>query len=356
MSAADGMMIWTGDYMADTRHFSTTQHGAYLLILMTMWRNGGSLPYDEKRLAKIAGVTPIVWRSIGPEIMELLTVEGSVVTQKRLAVEFSKTLAKINQSKSAGHASAKAKSLKKQESESTIVETPLQRDDESVVTNGLRLRIREEKEESARQGATPTALPEGKPKGKKKAALGTRLEPNWKPSKADIDSAKGYGLSDRDIDWEAQKFVNYWTSKTGSGGTKLDWPATWRNWCMRTAETKGFAPKAATPKIASVRPKDGDVLDSRHTSIAKHYGLVYFHRDSPQYRAWEDHFRGKGPSVPDHLHNGWSFPEPWPPGYVHVPKQVNPSQPSSGGNGAAPGVMQLKLVTNEGKVADGFNQ
>lgn len=34
---------------------------------------------------------------------------------------------------------------------------------------------------------------------------------------------------------ETEKFINYWRSKTGSGATKLDWPATWRNW-MLTAQ------------------------------------------------------------------------------------------------------------------------
>ncbi len=36
---------------------------------------------------------------------------------------------------------------------------------------------------------------------------------------------------------EADKFRDYWTAKAGQGASKLDWQATWRNWC-RTA----FAP------------------------------------------------------------------------------------------------------------------
>lgn len=33
---------------------------------------------------------------------------------------------------------------------------------------------------------------------------------------------------------EADKFRDFWCSKVGQGATKLDWQATWRNWC-RTA-------------------------------------------------------------------------------------------------------------------------
>lgn len=30
---------------------------------------------------------------------------------------------------------------------------------------------------------------------------------------------------------EAEKFADYWTAKSGTDATKLDWVATWRNWC-----------------------------------------------------------------------------------------------------------------------------
>jgi hypothetical protein len=35
---------------------------------------------------------------------------------------------------------------------------------------------------------------------------------------------------------ETEKFINYWRAKTGAGATKLDWPATWRNWMLTAAE------------------------------------------------------------------------------------------------------------------------
>ncbi|MGN6199104.1 hypothetical protein [Humibacter sp.] len=33
-----------------------------------------------------------------------------------------------------------------------------------------------------------------------------------------------------------EMFVNYWRAKTGRDATKLDWPATWRNWMLRDQE------------------------------------------------------------------------------------------------------------------------
>jgi hypothetical protein len=57
---------------------------------------------------------------------------------------------------------------------------------------------------------------------------------------------------------ETEKFLNYWTAKSGKDAAKLDWLATWRNW-MLTAEERTGRPLAAVnghPVPAGTSPRD----------------------------------------------------------------------------------------------------
>lgn len=54
------MPLYVGDYLGDTGHLSTTQHGAYLLLMMHYWRKG-ELPDDDKQLASITKLPLRIW-------------------------------------------------------------------------------------------------------------------------------------------------------------------------------------------------------------------------------------------------------------------------------------------------------
>lgn len=110
------MQLYVGDYLADTLHLTTEQHGAYLLLLMTMWRNGAELPNDPAKLARIARVTPKRWGQIWSEIGAFFEVDGETIRQARLTKEFQKAVSISQERKTAGEKGGKANALKNKES------------------------------------------------------------------------------------------------------------------------------------------------------------------------------------------------------------------------------------------------
>lgn len=50
---------------------------------------------------------------------------------------------------------------------------------------------------------------------------------------------------------EAAKFADYWHGKSGKDATKVDWEATWRNWCRNARVTPGAA--RASPQSTAQR-------------------------------------------------------------------------------------------------------
>lgn len=106
------MQLYVADYLGDTRHLTTEQHGAYLLLLMTMWRSEGRLPNDPKKLARIAGCAPARWAKISEEVLEYFTVDGDELTNPRLTIELEKASEKSIKRAENGSRGGKAKALK----------------------------------------------------------------------------------------------------------------------------------------------------------------------------------------------------------------------------------------------------
>jgi hypothetical protein len=69
-------------------------------------------------------------------------------------------------------------------------------------------------------------------------ARGSRLVQGQQIADADRDFALGQGMAPGVIATVWVEFVDYWIGIPGQRGTKLDWPATWRN-RVRAVGTKG---------------------------------------------------------------------------------------------------------------------
>jgi uncharacterized protein YdaU (DUF1376 family) len=80
------MPVFIGDYLADTMHLTTEQHGAYLLLLFHLWRRG-SLRDDDAVLAKISGLGENAWNLHRPALAEFFKIHDGLWQHGRVEKE-----------------------------------------------------------------------------------------------------------------------------------------------------------------------------------------------------------------------------------------------------------------------------
>ena len=88
MSKHDAWMpLYVGDYLADTGHLRTIEHGAYLLLIMHYWRTG-PLPDDDLALASIARLSAREWKGrVASTLRAFFTAEAARLIHKRIEKE-----------------------------------------------------------------------------------------------------------------------------------------------------------------------------------------------------------------------------------------------------------------------------
>lgn len=238
--SAPFMQLYVADYLGDTRHLTTEQHGAYLLLLMTMWRSDGRLPNDVKKLARITGCTASRWARIADEVLAFFEVDGDTLTNKRLMLELEKASEKSIQRAAAGTKGGHAKALK---------------DNKPALANASRLPCHssepepEKKELSTNVERRAPVLVKG----------GHTLPEGWSPDPDDFLKALDLIGADRAAT-ELEKFTDYWRAVPGAKGRKLDWSATYRNWIRRTAESAPRNDRPAPDHRADARSVWADII------------------------------------------------------------------------------------------------
>jgi len=236
--------LYTDAYLGDTMHLSLEEHGAYLKLLMIMWRSEHCRIADSDRdIARMLGVNVKRWRErIRPRIEHFFDHDsGHFLIQKRLKKERGKcekrsAVARANALKSLETRSAKAPATAEQthqQNASYPYPYPEKRESPPI------------KSPPANSGPKIA-----KGNGHDKQARGTRLPPDWQPDDDDIAFAAALGLDPADT---AARFRDYWHDKPGANGRKLRWTATWRNWCRRAADSRRPRPRDQGIMVAAAR-------------------------------------------------------------------------------------------------------
>ncbi|MCT4701188.1 DUF1376 domain-containing protein [Enterobacteriaceae bacterium H20N1] len=140
MAALPYMQLYIADYLADTMHLSTEEHGAYLLLMFNYWQTGRAIP--KSRLGKIARLSNDRWISVESSLAEFFNDNGTEWVHERIERDLEGVRSSLEQKSAAGKASAMARKAKKTtptqrgaNGRSTVVDSPLQREGNENPTN-----------------------------------------------------------------------------------------------------------------------------------------------------------------------------------------------------------------------------
>lgn len=216
MAEFPAMPLWTDAYLADTRHLSAAEHGAYLLLMMEAWRRPScSLPDDDNLLSRLACMSHNEWGAAKDAVMAFWTLDGKSKTwkQKRLSKEH--------------------EYLQEKRKKNRVAAAKRWNDTEKDTANGYANAM----PKASQPTPTPTP-PKKEPSVPKK---GTRIPDEFEP---DLDAAVAAGLRPERALSEAAKFKAYWQAATGAKATKMSWPKTWEVW-FRTAIDRQGGPRSS---------------------------------------------------------------------------------------------------------------
>lgn len=114
-------------------------------------------------------------------------------------------------------------------------------DDNGGVNPPHKLQEAEAKKQEAETELPPSTASQSR------SPRGSRLPDDWHPELQDVRFASDLGLNPNAV---YEQFLDYWHAKAGKDACKVNWSATWRNWCRREATQR--KPREPVSKTAWV--------------------------------------------------------------------------------------------------------
>lgn len=216
MAALPHMPFFPADYLADTQHLSTTEHGAYLLLIFAYWMRGEPLPLDDKRLARITRLPDGEWMEMRETIFEFFRVDGDVLVHPRIAEDLEKVAAKVEQARNAGRASVQRRSSVR----STDVETDVQATDE---TDAPTIQSQSQSQTSPNGDGSLSGKPRKKP--------ATRLPEDFEPILTPAAQANWNAL-----EHPVRELAKFKDHALANDRRAVDWQAAFRTWLSKAVD------------------------------------------------------------------------------------------------------------------------
>jgi len=215
---------YPGDYMRDTAHLSLIEHGAYTVLLDTIYATERALPKNPAGLFRVCrGFSEDEQSAILSVIDQFFVETDKGYIHPRVAEELEKATLLKTKARENGRKGGRPCKTTQTESESKPDENPAGYEEETQPV----------KKKKAYQTPDTRPLPNGKERGR-----ATRLTADWMPSDEQICFCKTE-RPDLNPTQTADRFRDYWIAKSGKDATKLDWDATWRNWVRNERAVNG---------------------------------------------------------------------------------------------------------------------
>lgn len=265
------MPLYVADYLADTGHLTTLEHGAYMLLIMHYWQRGG-LPDNDERLASIARASLEQWLSMRDTIAEFF---GDGWSHGRIDDELQKAQEAYEKRASAGRKGGKAKAGNKQCSSNAT--TMLKQSSSQPSAS-------EAKASSAARDDNEFDLIEGK----LRRAAGVESDPS--PGLLDLSPVMPFIDAGYSIDRDILPVIRAVAAK------QKQKPRSWRYFLPALEEA--FARRPEVPDKPKVAEK------------------VFVEKGSDAWRAWCAHAGKTYPETEDRsqgiVRMGWHFPTEYP--------------------------------------------
>jgi uncharacterized protein YdaU (DUF1376 family) len=111
------MPFYVTDYLGDTMHLTTTQHGAYLLLLLACWKAGGDLPDDDAQLSAITRMTVNEWRKTAPVLRKYFDPVDGLLSHGRVKFELQKAKQLSDMRSAVGKAGGRPRKQKQEDNQ-----------------------------------------------------------------------------------------------------------------------------------------------------------------------------------------------------------------------------------------------
>lgn len=250
------------------------EKGLYPLLILKMYARSKPLLDDDAENARMFGYRDVrTYKAAKAKLVArgVIACIGGQVCDERAMAEIAKAKQRreeaVANGKKGGRTSKKAGAADQPNKVQSAGDLPAispRSQSDPICNEAENQRLREtlntspSPEPKEEKKVTPSSVP---PAPKPKAPRGARLQPDWALpddwlSWTRINFAHA---GEQQVRVEADRFRDYWIAKAGQQACKLDWQATWRNWC-RTA----FAGKPSAQPVSVGRMNWEEAKAKRH--------------------------------------------------------------------------------------------